>query len=73
MTAYHYHIVGTLIPSVMPEFGHLDLTPGEPIHVEITVVNTDPRFAAHMAAWEATLGYAIWRWQSPPTITQLED
>ncbi len=68
-----YRVIGALIPVVVSEESDQALIAGAPIEVDVVMRSTDPAFPERTAGWIITLGYAGWRWETPPTVTRLEE
>lgn len=71
--APRYRVTGTLVPVLSTEDSDQQLIAGAPFDVDVVLRSTDPAFPARAARWVVALGYAAWRWETPPTVTRLED
>lgn len=68
-----YRVVGTLIPVLATDESDQALVAAAPIAVDAVVRSTHPDFPARTAGWTFAIGYAWWRWETPPEVTRLEN
>ena len=68
-----YRITGTLIPVLSTDESDQALVAAAPLAVDLIMRSTHPDFPARAALWVFALGYAAWRWETPPEVTRLEE